>query len=186
VRSWLLIEEEGNRSCLRTSEALVARRRRNARILAALCALAGVALAALSPWFLALVALGLLGLAVAPRLFAPVELLEIDRSRDRLVPLQRSVGHGRPVAISGLRKVTGVYEVYGWDPRSTIYAVLANDERIALLAFPGTDEALAEEACRLLGRYLDSEATYAGPYGAPKTCFSPARSHESAIPVPRP
>ena len=178
MNSWLVIKGEGDRLRLRTSELFVARRRRRFRGMAALAALAGVMLVALSPWFLALVVLGVVGVVVAPRLFATAELLEIDRARGLLVTLQPGADRGRSVAVSDVKAVCGMYEVFGWDPRSTIYATLANGERAPLLVFAGTDEELAEEACRLLGRYLDAEATYAGPYGAPTVCFSPFSNRE--------
>jgi hypothetical protein len=57
--------------------------------------------------------------------------------------------------------------------------VLENGERVPVLVFAGTNEALAEEACQLLGRLLAAEATYAGPYGAPRTCFSPSVDTET-------
>jgi hypothetical protein len=173
--SWLFVEGEGDRLCVRTSEAFVARRRRHVRGAAILCSLAGCALVAVSPWFLALVAVGLTGYVIAARLVSTTALLEVDRAQDRLVPLQSGAGRSRPVAMSRVRKVSGVYEVFGWDPRSTIYADLESGERVPLLVFAGTDERLAEEACLVLGRLLDAEATYAGPYGEPKTCFRPDR-----------
>jgi hypothetical protein len=173
VDSWFFVENDGDRLRIRTSEAYVARRRRYFRGSMIVCALAGLALVALSPWFLALAAAALAGFAVAPRLFTTKGLLEIDRARACLVPLQASAGRGRSVPVGQLTKVSGVYEVYGWDPRSTIYAILANEQRVPILVFTGTNEALAEEACRLVGELLNSEATYSGPYGAPRVCFRP-------------
>jgi len=174
IGSWIAVEGEGDRLRLRTSQSFVARRLLHFRLACAARACVGLALVVYTPWALVLTALGLAGLPLAPRFFKTSDLVDVDRAADRISPLQTLVGVGRAVPASHVRSVRGVYEVYGWDPRSTVYVELEDGERNAVLVFVGTDEELARDACQALGKVLDVEATYAGPYGAPKVCFAPA------------
>ena len=55
--------------------------------------------------------------------------------------------------------------------------------RVPLLVFAGTNDALAEEACGLVGRLSGRTAVYTGQYGDPKTCFD-GGSHRASVDVP--
>lgn len=179
--SWLSVEEEGERVRLRTGARYVGRRRLALRVWSGVAVAAGLALAVLSPWTVALAALGLAGLAAAPRLFGAADLLEVDRAAGRIT------GPGGAADLSRVEAIRGVNEINGWTPRDAIYAVLDGGEQVPILLLGGTNEPMAEEICRTLGRLSGRPATYAGPFEAPKVCFDPsaggARERSARSPV---
>jgi hypothetical protein len=179
--SWLIVEHDGDTVRVRTSEALVARRRLRLRALGVAAAVAGLALLTMSAWALALVASAVGAVVLAPLVYRQSDLLEIDLSLDRLTVLQFAAGRGQTIRPSRLRRVCGAYEIYGWDPRSTVYAETDDGARVPILVFVGTHDDLAEAACELVGRLVGVEATYTGSYGPPILCYTPeCRPDEAA------
>jgi hypothetical protein len=171
----LTVCPDGERLVVRTSEYYATRRRLGFRVCSCVCAVAGLGLAFAVPWAAALTAVGLAGLFAAPKLFRPAALLECDAPKDRLAVLQRTA-RGTTVRPSQVEAIRGEYEVYGWDPRSAVYAVLGGGERVLLLVFSGTNEALAREACRVVGSMTRRPSTYAGPFGGLEICYEPVPS----------
>jgi hypothetical protein len=162
---------DGPRLIYYTGEGYLRRSRLTARVAGAAAIVAGLALTTQSLWGLALAAAGIGLLALAPRLILPARLLELDADGGRLLITQPAAGAGVSLCLEQITALRGVYETQGWDPRSVIYARLTNGTEVSILVFPGTDEPLAEYACRSLGLLLDLNATYAGPFGDAKTCY---------------
>jgi len=178
----LAIRRVGERLLLETSEASLHRARRQVRAGSLLATASGLIAAALTPWGWLLTAAGLAALWIAPRHQRPRRLLEIDPDRACIRPGPGS-GNVEPVPLASVRAIRGAYETQGWDPRSVIWVLGEDGQETPVLALPGTDEALAVEACRLLGLLLDCPATYAGPFGAPTTCH-PGEPRRQESPVP--
>ena len=161
---------KGDRVVLATSGGCVDRSRRKARGGSLAAAVAGVLAAQYSPWGWLLAIGGLLALVVLPGRLRPARLLEIDLGRGLLIPCRHAAGATPDVTSVCLLR--GVYETQGWDPRSVVYAVAEDDTATPVLILSGTDEKLAEQACRALGALLDRPATYAGPAGVVKSCYA--------------
>lgn len=162
--SWLAVDSDGGRALVRTSERFVRRKRRTIRLAGAGTAVVSAGLAFVFPWALGLAAFGVAAVLAAPRLARPTVILEVDESAGRL----------GGVSIADVREIRGAYEVHGWNPYSTIYAVLADGSEAPIAVLSGADETLPEEACRLAGRLAGRPAVYAGQYGEPRRCFDPA------------
>jgi hypothetical protein len=171
ARARLHIEHDGTHLIFFTGASDIQRTRLLTRIGGLLGIAAGLALATRSPWGLAVAAAGALSAVYGPRLIRPVRLLEVDSEQERLLVVQPAAGAGARICIKQIAELRGVYETQGWDPRSVIYAVLLDGTQVPVLIFPGTDEPLAEYACRTLGLLLDLTATYAGPFGGIKICY---------------
>jgi hypothetical protein len=103
-----------------------------------------------------------------------METTEVDAARRLLVVCQYAAATGTTLRIEQVWEIRGAYETQGWDPRSVLYAVMEDATEVAVLILPGTDEVLAEYACRTLGCLLDRPATYAGPFGGVRACYVPA------------
>lgn len=162
--SWLSVEREGDRACVRTAEAYVRRKRRNVLLLAGGVAIFGAALAFVWPWAIVLVPIGATAAIAGPRRVRAAVLVTIDSG------WLRSGATGTPVAIDAVREIFGEYEVHGWNPYSTVYADLVDGARMPLAVFTGADEALPEAACRAIGRLVGRPSSYTGQYGDPRRC----------------
>jgi hypothetical protein len=172
-RAWLRAQRDGERLLLLTGARSLRRSRMLARSAGLAGILAGLAFVTVSPWGWMLAALGVLTFFVLPSFVRAVTLLEVDGARELVVVAQRAAGPGALVPIGQIIEIRGVYETQGWDSRSAVYAVLRSGIDAPLLIFSGTDEPLAEYACRTIGALLDRPATYAGPFGGVKTCYAP-------------
>ncbi len=95
----------------------------------------------------------------------PAALFEFDESTERLTMLELGSSPGATVDVHRVRHIAGAYEVHGWSPYSTIYAVGEDGARVPLVAFSGSGESLPVEACRVLGEILRRPAAYSGQYG---------------------
>lgn len=167
----ILVRRDGDRLLFFSGARYVARSRLLARMVGVFAVPVGLALTQVTAWGWALAALGLPIFIFAPRLIRAGRLLEIDGERGELIVTQPAAGAGVTVPIAQVTELRGVYETQGWDPRSVLYAALADGTQIAILVFAGTDEALAEYACRTVGLLLNCTAAYAGPFGGVKVCY---------------
>jgi hypothetical protein len=165
------IQRAGDRLLFSTGQRYIRQTRLFARVVGALGVPAGIALAQSTPWGWALVALGVLVCAFIPRMICPSALLEIDGQRGQVLVAQGSAGAGTVLDIARITELRGSYETQGWDPRSVLYAALEDGTQTPILVFQGTDEPLAEYACRTIGLLLNRTATYAGPFGGVKICY---------------
>ncbi len=166
------VRREGQRLIFMMGEGYMQRARLTARAAGTAGIVAGLALTKLSLlWGLVLVVSGACLLALEPRLIRQEHLLDLDCEGERLIIKQPAAGAGTTICIEQIAELRGVYETQGWDGRSVIYAMLTDGTEAPVLVFPGTDEPLAECACRTLGLLLDLTATYAGPFGGLKTCY---------------
>jgi hypothetical protein len=170
-RALIHIQREGDRLLFSTGQRYVRQSRLFACVGGVLSVPAGIALAQNTPWGWVLVVLGVLVFALVPRLIRPTRLLEIDGERGQVLVEQGAAGAGTVLDIAQITELRGIYETQGWDPRSVLYAVAADGTQTPILVFQGTDEPLAEYACRTLGMLLNRTATYAGPFGGIKMCY---------------
>jgi hypothetical protein len=143
---------------------------RRTRAAGFLCAVAGAAWTWFTFWAWPVVILGIVVARYAPNAVRPVCLLRMS-TEDGL--LAECAASGTAVAGRPLIAIRGRYETQGWDPRSVIYALIEEGYEIPILIFGGTDEPLAEYACRALGFLLVVPATYSGTEGVHKSCFEP-------------
>jgi hypothetical protein len=157
----LQVTREGERVVIATGARAVNRARLLARIVGALVAVAGLALTPLAIWYLALTPLGCLIALVVPGRLNSARLLEIDNEQGAVIACET----GAQIPLAAITSIRGAYETQGWDPRSVLYAVHGADETAAII-LRGTDETLAETACRTLGVLLN-------PFGEMKTCYNP-------------
>ena len=164
----LAVARDGDRLVLQTGPGAVRQARRRVQTAGAVAALAGLALAWLNPWAPTFTALALLTLVLVHTRLRAVPLVTLDPQQGVLTVCQRAAGAGVSVALSEIAAVRGAYETQGWEPRSVI-AVECRDAPPVPVVLPGTDEALAEEACRTLGTLLGCPAAYAGPFGGVTT-----------------
>jgi hypothetical protein len=166
------VREEGGRVLLYTGTNPLHRARLLVRGACGLAGLAGLGLAAYSTWALLLAAAGLVSFLVLPGRLRQRRLLELDTARGVLQP-QPPDGPAE-IPVSAIRALRGAYQTQGWDPWSAVHALLEDGAEVPVLTLPGTDEALAECACRRLGTLLGCPAVYTGSEGRQKTCYTPA------------
>ncbi len=169
----LQIERNGDRLRFLTGTRSLRQSRLLARILGVLGLVAGLALTQISPSGWALAVLGVLTFFIIPGRLRPTRLLEIDAAHGNLLVTQSAAGAGGTISLAQIASIRGAYDTQGWDPFSTLYAVLQDGQEVPVLVFRGTNEPLAEYTCRILGFLLDRPATYAGPFGGIKTCYQP-------------
>ena len=169
----LALNRDDNRTYLSTGETFRRRQLLQAMAASSLLLIGGAIFTLWSPWALFISAFGAAGLLQLPRMIRTQNLLAIISSEDRLQPLQASAGP--PVPVSQITGIRGVHEIQGWDPRSVFYAVLADGSESEVLLFRGTDDALAIEACRLMGMALDRPAEFTNQYGEHTVCWEAAR-----------
>ncbi|MFN3651442.1 MAG: hypothetical protein ACK47B_17845 [Armatimonadota bacterium] len=168
----LLVRDEGLRLVFWTGTAYVRRTRILVRAGGMLALAAGATAGALfSPWGWLAAPVGLLLAALAPGQIRAARLLEIDTAAGRLTPTALAPELSLP--LDRAARLRGVYETQGWDPRTVIDLVFADGTTVPVLIFPGTDERLAEYACRTLGQLLGCPATYKGPFGGETSCYTP-------------
>jgi hypothetical protein len=170
--AWMSAQRDGERLLLLTGPRMMRRTRHFGRLAGVVCMIAGAAIATATPWGWPVAAAGVLGFIILPRLVRTTTLLEIDGAREMLIVRMPAAGAGVLVPIAPIAEIRGLYETQGWDSRSAVYAALHGGEVTPLLAFSGTDEHLAEYACRMIGALIDRTATYEGPFGAVKTCYA--------------
>lgn len=168
----LCVHRDGDRLLFQTGEKSVRKSRLLARLMGAACMAVGIVSTHMTVWGWLLLILGALAFFVLPLLARTAVYLEISAAEEpgqiRVFPHVACPGIVLPLTqVSAIR---GIYETQGWDPRSVLFAVLADGSEVPLLTLPGTDEALAEHACRTLGLLLDCPSTYTGPFGGVKTC----------------
>lgn len=175
----LYITREGDRLLIQTGTRSIRQSRLLTRIGGLVLALAGIALAGVSLWFLALTVVGALVSLLVPGLFRTTTLLIVDAPRGQLVIAQYAAGAGTELPCAQITGIRGVYETQGWDPRSVLYVGQESGVDLPVLIFRGTDEPLAEYACQTLGYLLECPATYAGPFGESKICYQPVPGTEA-------
>lgn len=166
---WLNTSTAGDRIVVSTGKSYTSQRRIAALMTAAGCAAAGVVFAFMVPWASAAAIVGIAGSLIAFKRIRPRPLLEIDSAR-RIVVIPDS----KTVDGETLIAVAGRYETQGWDPRSVIVGIERDGSERQLAVFTGTDERLAEYACRVLGMLLDVPSTYRGTEGRTVTCYQPS------------
>ena len=163
----LQVMRDGETIILQTGANTLQKSRRGIQAGGAALTLAGGALTTWNPWALALVPVGIALAWFGPLCVRAGALLAINAAKEELA----GPGAMCPIPLSQITAVRGVYETQGWDPRSVLYAVPVSGEPVSAMILPGTDEALAEAACRALGALLDVPASYEGPFGGVKECY---------------
>jgi len=129
---WIAVERDGDRTRIRTSDDFVRRRRRSIRTVAVAAAVLSLSLGVVTPWAFVLSAAFVAGAVFAPRSIRSVAY--VDVGPDDVVGL-RAPSAGRRVPRVAIREFAGAYEVHGWNPYTTIYAVVENmDEIVEALA----------------------------------------------------
>lgn len=187
-RSRIAFRREGAAVVVATSAYHVRMRRRLLRAAGLAGILATLVLGRQGAWTMPTMAPGLLGLAalaLASRLIRPTDLLRIDAGEHRLVVLQQAAKAGAVLPLSEIDAIEGRYEVFGWEPRSVVYATGTALERTPVLVLSGTDEPLAVYVCRMLGDLLAVPARYTGPYGDTVTCSQAACEAAREVPIER-
>lgn len=177
----LEVRADPGRVSLYTGQATVRQSQNYARIVGALAAAVGIALLWYTMWGAAVIAFGLLAVAVVPRYLRPAELVAIDTVANQLVVVQPIVGAGTTVPLDRIQSIRGAYDTKGWDGFSVLYAVEGHGSEVPVMMLLGTDERLAEAACHTLGELLNKPATYSGPFGGFSVCYAP----EVAATAPR-
>jgi hypothetical protein len=158
------LRREGGRLVLETGERRVRRSRRSALLGGATLTVGGLTVALATPWGWALAAAGAIAAGLAPRLLQPAAIAEIDLEGGLLagcLPTEEVIG------------LHAVYETRGWDGGTTFFATLASGEEVPFASVGGSDDALVEQSCALLGYLLACPATSTGTFGEIKTCFMP-------------
>lgn len=175
----LQVRRHGDRVELLSSDQAVRRRRAWIRAGSLAAVVAGAALTAVSGWAWLIALMAAVAFVAVPARIHVTTLLQLDTASGEL----SAPNTGARLPLQQITAIQGIYETYGWDGRSALYAVLADSTRVLILVFSGTNEKLAEAACRILGTLLDCPATYAGPFGGVKTCHEAAtpRSAPSAV-----
>ena len=172
----LEVRSEGGRILLYTGEGTVRQSRNYARGVGALAVAGGIALLWFSIWGLIVIAFGLVVVVVVPRTIRATKLVEIDTEGNQFIVVQSTVGAGSTLSLERIQSIRGAYDTKGWDGFSVVYAVGDDGSETPILMLLGTDERLAEIACRTLGVLLDRPAAYAGPFGSFSVCFTPEQS----------
>jgi hypothetical protein len=170
----LEVKSDGSRLLVRTGKATVQRSQSYALGVGAMTAILGIAMLTASAWGWLLVAFGAVICAVVPQFIRATDLFEIDIAAGSLVVPQSTDNKGIALPLEPITRIRAAYDTKGWDGFSTVYAVQEDGSETAVLMLPGTDETLAELTCRTLGLLLDCPATYAGPFGSMKNCFTPS------------
>jgi hypothetical protein len=170
-RGTIQVERQGDLLLFLTGTRYLQRQRLSLWVAGGIGIAGGLALTYYTFWGLALALAGFLICLIGPRLVHAVQILTIDGAEGMVK------GLGGKVALSEITAVRGYYHTQGWDPSSVVYAEVAGkEEPVALISFRGTDEPQAQYACHLLGGLLNRPASYTGPYGDVKECYTPTFS----------
>jgi hypothetical protein len=164
-----LTQEDGGLLVLLTGHARLRRQRRTARLVSAAGVAGGLALLAITPMGVLLTGVAAAAFILVPRAIRSRRLVEID-TRKGLLAGRDSDGS---FPLDDVVATRGVYDVKGWDPRNTVYAVGRDGTETDLVFLSGRDERLTEALCRTLGVLLDTPSTYADPSGRVTVCHRP-------------
>jgi hypothetical protein len=169
----LEVRSAPGRLWIETGRATVRRSQQSACLFGALVAVSGIALLWYSIWGLTVLALGLVTAFMVPRYLRPVRLLEIDTAARQLNVIQSPLGAGASLPLDRIQHIRGEYDTKGWSGFSVLYAVDSEEMETAILVLLGTDDQLAETACKVLSALLTKPSSYSGSFGRATVCFEP-------------
>jgi hypothetical protein len=154
---------------VRTGRAVTGRTQRHIVILSVLAMVAGIGLAFVALWALAIFALGIVALLVEPRVVRSTVLLRIDKSSGTIA-FEHGKGPSRNMNVCDIASIAGAYETQGWDPRNVLYVTHSDGEREEAIVFSGNDDKVVECCCRVLAQLLEVSATYTNRYDSTVNC----------------
>jgi hypothetical protein len=145
---------------VQTPASRAERRRNLIRFAGIVLSVTGLVLMRFHVAFLALIPLGVVAAAAGPAQVRQRVLFRLLSEPEGclITPLANVMTHS-------IVRIEGRYETSGWDGRTSITAVLSNEEACPLLEISGTDEALARAACEQLASLCRCAAEYTGPFG---------------------